>query len=432
MKTAETIRHYVDEWNGHDAANLVGIFTKEGTYCGPLTYPGINVAGKAQTHFRDEKEWTILDELRGTAAATIVEPMPKLGLTIFLILLISASAFADPGHSITFDAPGAGTAHGNGTFVNDMNDLGQVVGFSLTDNNLYHGYVRHVDGRIEAIDVPGAGSVPGLGEGTAPEGINNEGTIVGQYEDGNLVTHAFVRKPDGGFITFDAPEPNQGTVAVDINSEGTIVGFWIDSNGANHGFIRTRAGALKSFDAPNAGKGLNQGTIPAFGPGLNPSGVSTGRYLDSQNITHGYVRQQTGAITSFDPPGSTNTYAEGINPEGTIVGSFSDKNNASHSFVRKANGVINTFDVPSAFNASNAMDISPLGVITGNWGDSNIVYHGFVRYPNGVILKFDAPGAGTVPESAVGTFPLVINCWGEITGVILDSNIVFHGFIRIP
>ena len=102
--------------------------------------------------------------------------------------------------------------------------------------------------------------------------------------------------------------------------------------------------------------------------------------------------------------------------------------------VRNANGAINTFDVPGAFDASNAQDITPLGVITGNWVDSNSVYHGFVRYPNGAILKFDVSGAGAVPESGSpqGTNPFAINCWGEITGQIADSNFVFHGFIRIP
>jgi hypothetical protein len=240
-----------------------------------------------------------------------------------------------------------------------------------------------------------------------------------------LVIHAFVREPDGHFITFEAPGagsgPNQGTEVADINSEGTIVGVWIDSNGAYHGFIRTRAGALKSFDAPNAGTGMGQGIIPSATTALGPSGVSTGQYVDGKGTYHGYVRQRAGAITSFDPPGSTNTLAEGINPEGTIVGTFGDKNNVGHAFVRNAHGAINTFDVPGALNNTNARDITPYGVITGLWNDSNDVYHGFVRYANGVILKFDVPGAGAVPGLKQGTIPLAINCWGEITGQIQAS-----------
>jgi hypothetical protein len=89
-----------------------------------------------------------------------------------------------------------------------------------------------------------------------------------------------------------------------INSEGTIVGLWIDKNNVFHGFLPSRGGALTSFDAPNAGTGPNQGTFPSTGPTLSPLGVSIGQYLDGKGVVHAYVRQRTGTITQFDPPGS--------------------------------------------------------------------------------------------------------------------------------
>jgi steroid delta-isomerase-like uncharacterized protein len=42
MNATEIVLHYVDVWNGRDAAALVGAFTKDGIYCGPDTDPGIN------------------------------------------------------------------------------------------------------------------------------------------------------------------------------------------------------------------------------------------------------------------------------------------------------------------------------------------------------------------------------------------------------
>jgi steroid delta-isomerase-like uncharacterized protein len=42
MNATEIIQHYVDLWNGRDAAALVGAFTKDGVYCGPDTDPGVN------------------------------------------------------------------------------------------------------------------------------------------------------------------------------------------------------------------------------------------------------------------------------------------------------------------------------------------------------------------------------------------------------
>jgi steroid delta-isomerase-like uncharacterized protein len=42
MNAPEIIKHYVDLWNGRDAAALVGAFTKDGLYCSPDTDPGVN------------------------------------------------------------------------------------------------------------------------------------------------------------------------------------------------------------------------------------------------------------------------------------------------------------------------------------------------------------------------------------------------------
>ena len=378
-----------------------------------------------------------------TAAAIIVEAFRKVALTVFMILCTSGSGFANSGQSITFDAPGAGTVASPatkffpGTFPEDINDLGQVIGYSIDQKDLFHGFVRYAEGRVKTIDAPGAGTVPGTGQGTLALAINNEGTIVGQYQDANFVFHAFVRQADGRFITFEAPGagsgPGQGTIVCNINSEGTIVGTWIDHHDVFHGFFRSREGALTSFDAPNAGTGSMQGTSPSFGPALSPLGVSTGQYVDGKGQFHGYVRLRAGAITSFDPSGSINTFANGISPEGAIVGTFGDAN-GGHAFVREPSGVITSFDVPGSLSNTNAWDINLFGVITGYWNDSNDVFHGFIRYPNAAILKFDVPGAGSVPNApqGQGTVPLLINTWGEIAGEIQDSNNVYHGFIRFP
>ena len=71
-----------------------------------------------------------------------------------------------------------------------INDLGQVIGYSIDEKGFFHGFVRYPEGRVKTIDAPGAGT----GQGTVALAINTEGTIVGQYEDANSVFHAFVRE----------------------------------------------------------------------------------------------------------------------------------------------------------------------------------------------------------------------------------------------
>jgi steroid delta-isomerase-like uncharacterized protein len=49
MKATEIIQRYVDVWNGRDADALLAVFTKDGTYSNPDTYPG--VGGEALAAF---------------------------------------------------------------------------------------------------------------------------------------------------------------------------------------------------------------------------------------------------------------------------------------------------------------------------------------------------------------------------------------------
>jgi hypothetical protein len=57
-----------------------------------------------------------------------------------------------------------------------------------------HGFVRARDGTITTFDAPGAGT--GSGQGTFPNGhINDTGTITGYDVDNNNVRHGFLRSP---------------------------------------------------------------------------------------------------------------------------------------------------------------------------------------------------------------------------------------------
>ena len=374
-----------------------------------------------------------------------VGALQKGVFTTGVILSTLLSVFSGQAPIITFDAPGAGTGSGRGTFAVNINDFGTAIGWFIDTNTVYHGFVRYPNGRVTTIDAPRAGSLPGSGQGTVAYSINVEGTIAGSYQDANYVYHCFLRSPDGQIIAFDPPGagtgPNQGSQAVDINLEGEIAGYTQDNNNVFHGFVRSSSSAFTSFDAPNAGTGPFQGTVVTLESGLNPLGALIGWYYDANNAAHGYVREPNSVITSFDPPGATNTYPGSINPEGVIVGGALDANGIFHGFIRSAKGVITSFDVPGAgtklglppgSEGTLALGITPFSLITGYWADSNTIYHGFVRYPNGAISKFDAPGAGTVPLSLQGTVPQGMNSWGEIVGYLQDSNYIYHGFIRIP
>jgi hypothetical protein len=123
------------------------------------------------------------------------------------------------------------------------------------------------------------------------------------------------------------------------------------------------------------------------------------------------VRARDGALTTFDGPGASQTFAYSINPAGMIAGLYFDASSVSHGFVRAPDGTITTFDVPGAGTGpgqgtgfpSTPGGLNPAGAITGAYLDASNVIHGYVRASDGTIATFDVQGAGT--GAFQGPFP---------------------------
>ena len=299
---------------------------------------------------------------------------------------------------------------------------------------------------ITTFDAPGAGTQPGLG--TFANGMNASGAIVGFIRDANAARHAFLRAPDGTFTVFDDPNAGtcsascgsigngQGTRAYAINPAGTITGFFTDNSGTCHGYVRSANGTFTQIDAPDAGTGPSpQGTFPSeFTPmGINPAGAITGFYVDASFVQHGFVRAASGKITEFDPPGSILTNPNAIDTTGAIVGFYFDGSFVGHAFLRATDGTFTQIDAPGAdntgdFNGTFGVGLTPGGNVEGVYVDINGVLHGFVRSKQGNITTFDVPAAGAGPGQ--GTLPESNNNLGAIAGNYLDGNGVDHGFLR--
>src|SRR6266436_2231345 len=80
---------------------------------------------------------------------------------------------------------------------------------------------------------------PGTGNQTLPQKINERGDIVGEFIDSNGVVRGFVRFSDG---SFSAPivDPNDTvgfTEGRGINNSGTVAGDYVISDGTLHSFF---------------------------------------------------------------------------------------------------------------------------------------------------------------------------------------------------
>jgi hypothetical protein len=356
---------------------------------------------------------------------------------------------------VTFNAPGAGTGAGQGTTVAGINQLGMIAGSYYDANNVSHSFLRDAKGKLVTFDPPGTASVyyPDF-NGSGALVVSNLGAVGGYFVDANLVVHAYVRYPNGEFLTFDWPGACtasqttgcHGSGVWNINTFGEAVGPYEDTSGnfVAHTAIRYPNGQITSFSVPGSSMEYGQGTVPASFTGLNDAGVITGEYYDSNNTFHGYIRDALGHFTTFEAPGANltipyyGTFPSSLNVFGSVAGSYLDGNSVYHGFLRDPLGKITGFEAPGAdttagsFNGTSPECVNDLGAITGYYTDANSIYHGFVRDPSGHFTTIDAPGAGSTPGSFTGTFLFGGNDAGEIAGDYQDANSVYHGFVRIP
>src|SRR5438477_9216798 len=96
----------------------------------------------------------------------------------------------------TFDYPGTG----NSTLPQKISEKGDIVGEFIDSSGVVRGFVRFSDGSFSAPIVDPNDTV-GFTEG---RGINNSGTVVGDYETSDLNQHGFFLS-GGTFTEYDVP-----------------------------------------------------------------------------------------------------------------------------------------------------------------------------------------------------------------------------------
>jgi uncharacterized membrane protein len=225
------------------------------------------------------------------------------------------------------------------------------MAFGINSSNTVVG----VNGNGQAIELKSGGAAMPL---TFPSsagavsslafGINDKGTIVGQY------TNAMDQSP--GFILYgtnftrlDAPSGPDIVFAQGINNNGLVVGYYIGTDGQDHGFTANEKDAR---NGQLTGTPIANPTIPnvpgepgatfVFSQilGINDQGIAVGYYGDSTASQHGFFyNTKTGQYTFLDDPseafnnGVELTQITGINNAGEITGFYSDANGVFHGFV---------------------------------------------------------------------------------------------------
>ncbi len=126
-----------------------------------------------------------------------------------------------------------------------------------------------------------------------------------------------------------------------------------------------------------------------------------------------------GIFTTYDFPGSKNTYFFALGNNGDAAGHYEDSDGLFHGVVLK-DGELQQYDFPGAVQTELSGISDSTGALTGNFIDAAGVRRGFSA--DEII---EAPGA-------TETYADFVNSSGGMVGSYVDAEGLFHPYIRTP
>ena len=325
---------------------------------------------------------------------------PRAGIVAIILLSLGACSlcsFAGPVYTVT----NIGTLGGPSSSANDINNLGQVVGGSVTAEGDSRGFLYH-NGTLTNLGTP-----PGLGA-TNARSINDAGDIAvnATSSDNQSVQRAFIYPngvyqdlgtlsggseinatsiANGGFVTGNGNAAGSdrraflhvggstitlGTLGGDrsvgqgVNSLGHVVGYAETATGANHAFLYTGgaggaggAGALQDL-------GTLGGTVSQANAINDHGGIAGQSAVNSQGATRAF-RYQDGNMIDLGTLGDGSSFANDINNAGDVVG-YVQANSGPSPFVAFISGSDGITDLNTLIPADSGWSLWFAAAINDN------------------------------------------------------------------
>ncbi len=225
---------------------------------------------------------------------------PALAVALALCVVLVAGAHAQTASTVNYNYSNLNYPGASSTSPAWINNNNEVIGTYTDSTQNTHGF-KWQNGTFTNIDFPGATF-------TYPSGVNDSGIIVGTYILGNA-THGF-KLQNGAFTTIDYPGFVGTSGAIGINNSGTIVGNF----GNSQGYVLTN-GTFKVLNAPQ----LNSGEpIDTELTGISNLGWITGRVFTG-DFWRGFWNV-SGEFDFLEKPYSLDNTVSGANGRGDIVG----------------------------------------------------------------------------------------------------------------
>ena len=151
-----------------------------------------------------------------------------------------------------------------------------------------HGYVRARDSKITIFDAPGAGT--GAGQGTFATGIDpaaRSQVCTSTPPMFHTALSALLTARSSRSTSRSGNGLRAGYFPGVHWHPGDIVGRYVDASGVSHGFLRSQSGHVLTFDVPGAGSASGLGTVPGSSdPAARNHGILWGQPGD---LSHGFL-----------------------------------------------------------------------------------------------------------------------------------------------
>ena len=173
-------------------------------------------------------------------------------------------------------------------------------------------------------------------------------------------------------------------------------------------------GVFTTYDFP--------GSLNTYFYALDNAGKAAGHYKGPDDIYHGVILEG-GELQQYDFPGAAETNIYGLSDEtGALSGNIVDAAGVSHAF---SGDLIITF--PGAVNTYGDF-VNAAGAVVGSYVDADGMFHGFVRHPDGSFTTIDLPEMPNLDFLFVNT----ITDLGLIGFRAKAANDILRSYILLP
>ena len=173
-------------------------------------------------------------------------------------------------------------------------------------------------------------------------------------------------------------------------------------------------GIFTTYDFP--------GSVNTFFYALDNTGKAAGHYKDIDGLYHGVILEG-GELRQYDFPGAAETHIYGISDEtGALSGNIVDAAGTTHAF---SGELIVTF--PGAINTYGDF-VNAAGAVVGSYIDADGMFHGFIRHPDGSFTTIDLPEMPNLQFLFVNT----ITDFGAVGFRAKAANDILRSYILMP